>query len=181
MSDNPDEWFDIVDEDNRVIGRERRGIVHKRKLLHRAVHVIVQRANGQIFLQKRSMGKDTNPGRWDSSSSGHLDSGEDYESAARRELQEELGIETDRIEEIGSLPASRETGYEFVRVYRTRHDGPFTLHPEEISGGKWVSIPRLQEWMKQAPEDFPRCFHAVWRAIRNTPGFIQGAQDHALD
>jgi isopentenyldiphosphate isomerase len=90
MADNPDELFDVVDANDRVIGQEKRGVVHATGLLHRAVHILVQRGNGDIFLQKRSMEKDSHPGCWDSSSSGHLDSGEGYDKAAVRELREEL-------------------------------------------------------------------------------------------
>jgi len=165
MSDNPDELFDVVNADDRVVGRARRADVHARRLLHRAVHTLVQRGNGDIFLQKRSMEKDTHPGRWDSSSSGHLDSGEDYGSAALRELGEELGIHLEALEQIGSVPASRDTDYEFVRIYLTRHEGPFILHPTEISDGKWVSISQLRKWLEEEPEDFPKCFHVVWKEV----------------
>ena len=88
---NPDELFDIVDHDDRVIGQAPRREVHARHLLHRATHVLVHDPNGRLFLQRRSMAKDTFPGCWDSSCSGHLDAGEDYPAAARRELGEELG------------------------------------------------------------------------------------------
>src|ERR1700722_15312119 len=89
---NPDELFDVVDADDRVIGEAPRREVHARKLLHRATHVLVHDANGRLFLQRRSLGKDTFPGCWDSSCSGHLDAGEDYPEAARRELGEEIGL-----------------------------------------------------------------------------------------
>src|SRR5271154_3794999 len=88
---DPDELFDVVDLDDRVVGQSPRRKVHARKLLHRAVHVLIHDINGHLFLQRRSMGKDTFPGCWDSSCSGHVDAGEDYIIAARRELGEELG------------------------------------------------------------------------------------------
>ena len=116
MADNPDKLFDVVDEKDRVIAVARRAEVHARGLLHRAVHVLVCRSNGDIFLQQRSMEKDSHPGKWDSSASGHLDSGEEYGPAAVRELQEELGIEPAHLHEVGALPASEATGQEFVRI-----------------------------------------------------------------
>lgn len=87
-----DEIFDIVNERDEVIGQRTRGDVHRLGLKHRAVHVLVVNAHGEIFLQKRSMQKDTFPGAWDSSASGHLDTGEDYDACAVRELWEELGL-----------------------------------------------------------------------------------------
>lgn len=165
MADNPDEWFDVVDESDRVTGRARRADVHANGLLHRAVHVLVQRGDGEIFLQKRSSAKDSHPGCWDSSASGHLDSGEGYGEAAVRELREELGIDGVDLEQVGWLPASPATGQEFVRIYTTRHEGPFNLNPVEISDGRWVAISQLREWLEQRPDDFPPCFHEVFRAV----------------
>lgn len=166
MADNPEELFDVVDADDRVVGQAPRGVVHANGLLHRAVHVIVRRANGDVFLQKRSMEKDCHPGCWDSSSSGHLDSGEAYDDAAVRELREELGITCDGLRLLGSLPASEMTGQEFVRIYLAWHEGPFTLHPGEISGGRWVSPDALDGWLARVPGDFAPCFHEVWNAVR---------------
>src|SRR5438477_9406801 len=92
MSQPAEEWFDVVNDRDEVVGRPTRREVHARGLLHRAVHVLVFDANGRIFLQKRSMKKDMSPGLWDSSCSGHLDAGEDYDAAATRELGEEIGV-----------------------------------------------------------------------------------------
>src|SRR5438105_5048077 len=87
-----EEIFDVVNERDEVIDRKPRSEVHRRGLLHRAVHVLVFNARGQLFLQKRSMTKDKSPGLWDSSASGHLDTGEDYDACALRELREEIGL-----------------------------------------------------------------------------------------
>src|SRR5271156_2765821 len=87
-----DEIFDVVNDQDEVIGQRSRGEVHRLGLKHRAVHVLVFNGRGEVFLQKRSMQKDTFPGAWDSSASGHLDSGEDYDACAARELREELGL-----------------------------------------------------------------------------------------
>src|SRR5882672_4590492 len=128
MGQNMDEWFDVVNERDEVVGRATRREVHARGLWHRAVHVLVFDAAGRVFLQKRSMTKDMSPGLWDSSCSGHLDAGEDYDAAAWRELQEEIGLQLPqppvrwlRVE------ACEPTGQEFVWVYRLESEGPFTL------------------------------------------------------
>ncbi len=167
MADNPDEIFDVVDGQDRVIGTARRADVHARKLLHRAVHILVLNRAGKLFLQKRSMSKDSQPGKWDSSASGHLDSGEDYAAAAVREGREELGVELEGVREITRLPASDRTGQEFVRIYQAVHEGPFQLHPGEIDEGKWVSLPELENWITSSPEDFAGCFLEVWGQSRH--------------
>ena len=83
--------FDIVNENDEVVGQKPRSEVHAEGLRHRAVHVLIFNDEGELFMQKRSKSKDTWPGAWDSSCSGHVDSGEVYEVAAIRELDEELG------------------------------------------------------------------------------------------
>src|SRR6516164_8309470 len=92
ISPMPEEIFDVVDENDHVIDRKPRNEVHRLGLMHRAVHVLVFNPCGEIFLQKRSTKKDRQPGVWDSSASGHVDSGEDYDSCAIRELGEELAF-----------------------------------------------------------------------------------------
>ena len=53
-ADQSDELFEIVDRDNRVIGVEKRAVVHKKGLLHRAVYCLVFNTCGQLLLQRRS-------------------------------------------------------------------------------------------------------------------------------
>ena len=86
------ELFDVVNSEDVVLRSAERAVVHREQLLHRAVHVFVFNAAGQLYLQRRSLNKDTAPGKWVSSCSGHVDSGEDYDAAAPRELAEEIGL-----------------------------------------------------------------------------------------
>lgn len=163
-----DEVFDIVNERDEVIGQATRREVHLKKLWHRAVHVWVVNRDGSVFLQKRSMAKDSAPGCWDSSCSGHLDAGEDYLAAAQRELVEEIGLHVSGagvLQEVLRLPASELTGWEFMRVYRTESAGPFTLHPAEIDEGRWWTPNELSEAMVRTPEIFTRPFAYIWRQL----------------
>lgn len=164
------EWFDVVDDQDRVIGKETRSEVHRRKLLHRAIHVFVFRPDNTIYLQKRSPNKDTAPNCWVSSCSGHVDSGEDYETAARRELGEELGIEGQNanLEEIRSLTAVHETGHEFVRLYQILdYDGPIIPDPKEVADGAWKQPCEVDDWIARAPHDFSQSFLYLWKIFRN--------------
>jgi 16S rRNA (adenine1518-N6/adenine1519-N6)-dimethyltransferase len=159
------EIFDVVDQADRVVGQAPRAEVHARGLLHRAVHILVFNRSGQLFVQQRSPYKDTHPSTWDSSASGHLDAGEDYLPAARRECREELGVEIGALAEVCYLPACPATGMEFVRVYRAHHDGPFVLPPAEISAGRWVTVAELGAWLARAPDDFATSFRYIWAAV----------------
>ena len=160
------EILDVVSERDEVIGRERRSEVHRCGLRHRAVHVLVFNTRGELFLQKRSLGKDTFPGAWDSSASGHLDAGEDYDACAVRELREEIGLGLAQPpERLFKLAASAATGQEFVWVYRCHAEGPFTLHPDEIERGDWFTPTDVARWIRAKPDDFARAFVEIWEEL----------------
>ncbi len=159
----PEEIFDVVNERDEIVDARPRAEVHRLGLLHRAVHVLVFNAAGEVFLQKRSMSKDSHPGCWDSSCSGHVDKGEDYDQSAIRELGEELGIKVDSApERLFKIDACSGTDQEFVWIYRLNHEGPFTLHPEEIETGGWFDPARVTSWMKESPEHFATGFVTLW-------------------
>jgi len=165
-----EEIFDCVDAADQVIGREKRSEIHRQGLRHRAVHVLIFNQRGEIFLQKRSLRKDTFPGTWDSSASGHLDCGEDYDACAVRELREELGVELAQpLQRLFKLNACGETGMEFVWVYRGEAEGPFTLHPEEIERGGWFAPEKVTAWVREDPEDFASAFRVIWSKWVNSP------------
>jgi isopentenyl-diphosphate Delta-isomerase len=158
-----EEWFDIVNETDQVIGKALRKDVHAKRLRHRAIHVFVFNEQGQIFLQKRSHLKDLCPGLWDSSCSGHVDSTETYDEAAPRELSEELGIRPQEgLTKWFYVEATDETAMEFVWVYFLKHEGPFELNPTEIETGKWYSLSELNQLIVHIPQDFSPAFLHLW-------------------
>lgn len=116
------EYLDIVDENGSPTGKTvSREEAHKAGILHRTAHVWVVREEGgrtDILLQKRSEGKDSFPGMYDTSSAGHIPAGEEPLSSALRELEEELGIRaaSDQLSYAGSFR---------IRYERVFHDRLF--------------------------------------------------------
>ena len=163
-----DEIFDVVNDRDEVTGQATRREVHKQKLRHRSIHAIVFGSDGRVFLQKRSMLKDSSPGRWDASCSGHLNSGEDYDTAVVRELEEEIGLtvsEASGLERLFKLEAGVETGWEFVWIYRLKSDGPCVLHPAEIERGDWFTTEEVTRGMAQRPKEFTKPFRVIWARV----------------
>ena len=140
------EWLDIYDDTGNRVGRATRRECHGNPaLLHHTAHVVViDRACDRILLQKRSAVKEIQPGKWDTAVGGHLDSGEDYETAARREMREELGIVTDApLEHIFDDRIRNEIESEDVRVFRIFHDGPFDFSRDEIDEVRFFAAEEL--------------------------------------
>lgn len=141
--DDPDELFDRVDLDDRVIGQVRRGDAHRNPaLIHRSVQILVFASDVRVLLQRRSAAKDLFPGYFCASASGHVASGEDYASTAQRELAEELGIATP-LTFIGKALVRSQPETEMTVLYVTRSDGPFHFHPAETDGGAFFPIDEL--------------------------------------
>ena len=161
-----EEIFDVVNERDEVIGQAPRREVHRLNLRHRAVHILLFNQLGEVFLQQRSLAKDNWPGDWDSSSSGHLDSGEDYDACCLREIAEELGVALPFVpSRVLKLEASPETGWEFCWVYRAEHEGPFVLQPSEVRGGAWFTPAAVNDWIERRPQDFASAFLLLWRLL----------------
>ena len=88
-----EEYFPLVDETGAVIGKATRRECHSGSfLLHPVVHLHVFDNKGRLYLQKRALNKDIQPGKWDTSVGGHMDPGETVEQALFREAGEELGL-----------------------------------------------------------------------------------------
>jgi isopentenyl-diphosphate Delta-isomerase len=159
-----EEIFDVVDDRDQVIGQETRKRVHLQHLKHRAVHILLFNQQGDVFLQKRSELKDQYPNCWDSSCSGHVDSGETYFEAANRELGEELGLLDfgRNLKFLLKVAARKETGQEFVSLYIGTNEGPFELNFKEISEGRFFSRESLEKMLRENPLVFAPAFRFLW-------------------
>ena len=148
MTTNPaEELVEIVDRDNRPIGAVTRRIMREQGLIHRAAYIFVFNQEGELFLQKRTPTKDIYPGYWDMAAGGVVLAGESYEEAARRELQEELGVGA-RLRHLDDRYFEEPGNRVWGRIYTCTHNGPFTLQAEEIDAGRFVA-PHLIEALNE--------------------------------
>lgn len=93
----PDEFLDLVDENDNVVGKKKRSEVYAERLSNfRVVNAFVVNQKGEIWIPRRSADKRIFPLCLDMSMGGHVESGESYEDALKRETQEELNIDTDK-------------------------------------------------------------------------------------
>lgn len=130
-----DEWIPLVEADGRDIGKALRSEVHGNpKLLHPVVHCLVFNAQGSLLLQLRSLSKDVQPGRWDTSVGGHVGLDESIGAAVLREIREELGIlvQPDQTAFLYRYLMQSPIESELVYTYRMFHEGPFVPEALEI-------------------------------------------------
>ncbi len=165
---NQEELLPVVDENDQEIDQCPRNIVHTQGLRHRSVHILVFNHKQHVFLQKRSLLKDINPGLWDTSAAGHVDPGETYTQCAEREVTEELGISVNQdLRFLFKLPAIAETGMEFVQVYQCHHNGPFDLAADEIERGEWFTMDKVDQMVEADDKDLTTTFKLLWTEFRN--------------
>ena len=164
-----DELFPVVDKMDRILRQAARSEVHGDNLRHRAVHILIFNERGELYLQQRSRCKDRHPLVWDSSAAGHVMAGEGYDEAAKRELQEELGINVP-LKKVLKLSASPQTGQEFIWLYRGQLRGNIRPNRSEIESGAFLTPTILDGWVAARPENFAPGFLKCWRAFRQRGG-----------
>ena len=145
--DNNKEIFPVVDEQGNTIGSATRGECHNgSKLLHPVVHLHLFDPNGRIYLQQRPLWKDIQPGKWDTAGGGHVDYGEEIETALQREVYEELGLTGLQARFLTRYVFESEREKELVHVYSAIHDGE--VHPsDELDGGRFWSAQEISDAM----------------------------------
>jgi 16S rRNA (adenine1518-N6/adenine1519-N6)-dimethyltransferase len=165
MCSTPKERFPVVDKNDRIRGYASRSEVHGNNLRHRAVHILIFNPVGDVYLQQRSRWKDRHPLKWDSSAAGHVMAGENYDQTARRELNEELGVDVP-LERIFRLTASSRTDHEFIWGYRGVVSGNLVPNKCEIERGVFFAPAVIDGWTSARPDDFAPGFLESWKAYR---------------
>jgi len=139
------ELVDVVDENDCVIGRVARSEMRQRRLLHRCVYILLFDSSGRLFVHKRTKTKDVYPGWWDVAVGGVVAAGEDYDRAAHREFEEEVGLVGVQLNRICAMtyedPGTRVRGM----IYDCIADPPLRLQEAEIVEGRWVGSHALKQ------------------------------------
>lgn len=141
-----EEIFPIVDEEGNVTGRAPRSLCHdgKSMLLHPVVHLHLFDSKGRLFLQKRSITKDIQPGKWDTSVGGHVAPSESINDALIRESWEELEIKDFKPQFMGRYIWQSSRERELVHSFRTVSDEIPSPDPSEIEVGKFWTMDEIR-------------------------------------
>jgi isopentenyl-diphosphate delta-isomerase len=153
-----DEQLILVDERNRAVGTGGKEVVHRKGLLHRAFSIFIVDARGRLLLQQRNPKKYHSGGLWANSCCGHPRPGERTISAARRRLNEELGLESAlSFAFFARYRAELDHGMqenEFVYVFF----GPLVMEPRpdpaEVARVDFLSVGELERRIRREPGTF---------------------------
>lgn len=139
------ELLDIVNEQDEVIGKASRDEVYEKLLPHRIVHVLIFNDKNEMALQLRSKTVSFCPSHWSTAVGGHVQSGENYEEAALREYEEELGIQTaltllgNDIYEMENRPKK------FLATFTAKFNGPFEKYEDAVETVEFFPLEKIKQ------------------------------------
>ena len=135
-----DELLDLVNEKDEIIGEVDKDVANADpKLIHREISVYVFDDQNRLLMGQRSLKKKVYPGVWGESAAGHVDKGELPEVAAHRELQEEMGFDTELKflkKSLTSFPNETHFTYYYVGKYKGQK---ISYQTEEIEQVRFTS------------------------------------------
>ena len=142
----------VVNDKDEVIGTMPKSEAHKNGTSHRIAVVYVENTAGEILIQNRA------DGFLDHSSAGHVDPGESYEEAARRELNEELGIKNVELKRVGHGMTKNESypdglSYHAFDIYSCIAE-PGELQVDEVKSVYWADPHKIMEEMQKDKSKF---------------------------
>jgi len=163
LNNGEKEWIEIVDSKGNYTGQiMEKEEAHDRNLLHNEVAVFVINDKRQVLLQKRSANKKFNPNKW-ALCAGHVDANESLESAALRELKEELGLDISKenlipfAEREFTIQDSNSHVTYFYYVKSNQKSNEFIIQKEELSEVEWFDFDDVIDKIKK--QDTSTVFH----------------------
>jgi len=135
-----EELLDLVDKHDRVIGEVARSEANSNPdVIHREIGVLIYDNKNRILVQQRSYKKKTDPGSWIISCAGHVSKGMTPLEAARMELREELGFDTE-LKFVGKVLLKYPNETHFAYLYYGKYNGEeITIDPSETVKTKFVT------------------------------------------
>ena len=157
-----DEYLDLVDENDKIIDKKKRSEVYAGNLSNfRVVNAFVINSKGEIWIPRRAANKRIFPLCLDMSMGGHVESGESYEDTLKRETEEELNIDTDKIPVrfLGQLTPQKDGVSAYMKVYEIKMDEPPDYNKNDFVEYFWLTPKALFERIIQGDKtksDLPK-------------------------
>jgi 16S rRNA (adenine1518-N6/adenine1519-N6)-dimethyltransferase len=147
----------IVDEDDRPIGQATKQEAWDKGLTHRCVRLVILNQAGQMLLQHRTPTKVPFPSCWDTAAAGHVDAGEDYDTAMRREISEELGFDGLQPTLLGKYHNNQTFDGRILNQFNQCYAAidertPTQFEEDDIDGWQWFDMAEVKKMMAEHPD-----------------------------
>ena len=147
-----------VDADDKIIGSGSISNAVENGIIVRIARIFLTNSKNELLIQKRSPTVRSVPNRWDQTAAGHVDADESFDTAAARELQEEMGItgvELNLLTKYYTEETDEElTKKRFNAIYTGVYNGEVSIDHDEVSDYAWVSQESLVNRMKSDPNEY---------------------------
>ena len=157
------EFFDIVNENDEVIGKiteDKQKNVKPSQL--RFINIIITNNDNKIIVPKRSSSRKMFPNCYDFSVGGHVNSGENYDEAAYRELNEELGITNVDLHEVAYFSPYNSDSNTFQKVYLLKYSNEiFDYDRDGIEKIYYMSVEEIKKLLNTSSELFKTDYSMV--------------------
>ncbi len=150
----------IVDEEDKPIGSAHKREAQEKGLIHRIAQIIVEDPSGRILLQKRATDVELHPGLWDTSVGGHVDAGEGYLAAAKREMLEEIGLKGIELKALGKYQKNAMVDWRhlnrFYKIFKAvvPAETKFNPKPSEVAELRWFTVTEIKQLIVENRDQF---------------------------
>ena len=141
------EILDLVNAQDQVIGQKYRSEVYKEKLKNfRVINAFLVNSKNEVWIPRRSGDKKLFPLCLDTSVGGHVSAGESYEEAFKRELQEELNIQSSLVpySMVAHLTPETDNLSAFMHLYIIRTEESPAYNTDDFISAAWYSLSELE-------------------------------------
>jgi isopentenyl-diphosphate delta-isomerase len=162
-----EEYVILVDENDQEVGQMEKMEAHRLGLLHRAFSILIFNDRGELLLQQRAAHKYHSPLLWTNTCCSHPRPQETVLDAAKRRLQEEMGMQANMQEVLHFLYEAKldqglsEHELDHVLVGYTNENPQ--INPEEVKAFKWIALEQLIQELEQNPDTFTIWFQILLR------------------
>jgi isopentenyldiphosphate isomerase len=139
----------IVNNEDEVIDYFEKAEAYRQNAMLRSVQIFLFNSSGRLYVQKRAAQKKRFPNTYCASTAGHVDSGETYEQAAARELEEELGIRTPLTFIAKRKTPIDEVGFAMMAYFKAISDAPIILQEEEVDSGAFYTLDEIRKMINR--------------------------------
>lgn len=162
----------LVNEKDEKIGLMPKMEAHQKGVLHRAFSVFIFNDNNELMLQQRALTKYHSPGLWTNTCCSHQRDGETTIAAAKRRLEEEMGIVTPLKPTTSFIyRASFDNGlteHELDHILLGKYNHAPNINTEEVASWKWMPLEEVKKDMEEHPEQYTAWFKIIFEKYYQT-------------